>query len=119
MTPRDELAKYLHVFCPSIPRGGASNGGEFRRPCNVYVVLSYTPPYRINGKNVLASHCIERNTDSRYNGPNSQHGRALAKAHAMASNTDAFFEAAEIRRGSLRHKKIIAEIVKHRMTHGA
>ncbi len=116
---KNELTKYLHVYCPNIKKGGARNGGEFRRPVNVYVVLCHGMPYRINGKNILAAYLIANNVDGRYSGDRSAYGRALSKAWAMRKDTSAFLKAVKIHRNSLRYKKIIAEIVALRMQGGA
>ncbi len=85
------MTKGIHIYRPSAKKRG-SNGGEYRRPVNVWVVMTKNNDYptRINSKNIIAKALIDSNVDSRYCGDRSAHGKALDYARKAARSFHSF-----------------------------
>lgn len=70
----------IYTPCANAPKG---KGGKYRRPVNVWVVLSVGYPDTIRGRNLYSKRLIANNVDSRYNGHRSAYGQALESARQV------------------------------------
>ena len=59
-----------------------SGGGKYRRPVRILVVSQYKNAYRHGDPAIVQEW---RNVDSRYSGPRSEHGQALAAARELVN----------------------------------
>lgn len=60
-----------------------SKGGKYRRPVRVLVVSQHKGCYRSNDPAIVREWC---NVDSRYDGPNSAYGQAMAAARQLCDS---------------------------------
>lgn len=81
----------LRIYTPSTPPRG-KNGGEYRRPRNVHVLMIPDDADfgNIRSGKIIARVTVAKNVDSRYDGDRSAYGQALEKAMEIEANFYSF-----------------------------
>jgi hypothetical protein len=73
----------VRIYTPSAPSHGAAK--QWVRNINVWVVVHAGPIGNINSRSILRRYSVATEVDSRYAGPRSACGQALARAERVAA----------------------------------